>query len=99
MIRRALAIDCAVVAVADAVSTWLFLSQGTGVEGNPLVAGTMSVLGVLPALAAWTLLRWAAVALMVRISDHAWTTTITALLTVLLVGTTWVVFHNLQPVS
>lgn len=37
-------------ALADAVTTWLLLLHG-GIETNPVVAGAMGLLGVVPALA------------------------------------------------
>lgn len=52
--------------VADMVSTWLFLHFQTGVEGNPLIAHTFDLIGVIPALLFWTAFRIGAIWLLSR---------------------------------
>lgn len=53
--------------VVDAVGTVGWLNAGTGTEGNPVVAWTMALLGIVPALVAWAALRIGVLFLMTRL--------------------------------
>ena len=82
--------------ILDAISTWIFLHNKTGVEGNPMVAATMAALGVVPALILWSSIRWLAVCGIFRLSQRSRVFEIVGVLiiTYILVVWSWVVFHN-----
>lgn len=95
--RRRLALTGCLIAVADALSTLAFLHRGTGVEGNPVVAWAMTLVGVPLALTLFTLLRFAALHTLALIGDSgSWPRVTSATLWLLVLGTGWVVWHNLQ---
>ncbi len=90
--RTGLAALASLAVVCDAASTLGFLHAGTGVEGNPVVAWSMALLGVVGALAAWSALRLAALWLIARCSVPG----VPVLLLVALTAWSWaVVGHNL----
>lgn len=85
---------CALFAVLDACSTWTFLHNRTGTEGNPLASYGFAMLGVLPMLALFTLLRVMVPYALVRWYFPVWPRCALYLTLALCAWWGWVVAHN-----
>lgn len=77
---------------ADMLSTWLFLHFQTGVEGNPMIAHTIELLGVIPALLFWSAFRIGAIWLLAH--TRVWRIVACGVMTYVLVSWTLVDYNN-----